>query len=179
MHRSLHSLHSLCSLHSPRSLHNLHGLCSLDSPRSLHNLHSPRSLDSARSLRGCRSVRSMRSPLRRLPRPHGALLDPTLALSMVQKLSTGSVLGDLALCALLPLGLHAVNGRAARLWQALTRDRQGARFLRHITFVRREGYYQYEPSEAHNRLLQEAILIYVGSQEGLVEKFAVRANVAP
>lgn len=106
------------------------------------------------------------------------MLDPNMlesmtSLSLVQKISTGYVLLDVVLCALLPVLIQRARPLLQAVWWWLSTDRESAKFARHIKFIKREGYYHYDPAEK-NHLLQEAILMYIASQEHLVKKFSVR-----
>ena len=104
-----------------------------------------------------------------------AVMESMTSLGMIQKISTGFVLLDLALCMLLPVALQKLRPTLQKLWARFMAGPDDARFTRHIKFIKREGYYHYDPSE-RNHILQEAILLYIGSRKDLIEKFAVRAT---
>ena len=105
----------------------------------------------------------------------GNLMESMASLSMLQRVSTGYVVLDILLCALIPVILQKIKPYAQELWRWLSADADTAKFTRHVKFVKREGYYHYDPAEK-NHLLQEAILTYIGSQEHLVQKFSVRSR---
>ena len=102
-----------------------------------------------------------------------AVMESMSSLGMIQKISTGFVLLDLALCMLLPVALQKLRPLLQKMWAKLMASPEDARFTRHIKVVKREGYYHYDPSE-RNHILQDAILLYIGSRKDLVAKFAVR-----
>jgi hypothetical protein len=103
--------------------------------------------------------------------PHG--LDSMTHFGLIQKISTGSMVFDLVLCFIIPVALKYSKPYLERLWEWYSAAHERARCVRNIKFTKREGYYHYDPSEKNN-ILQEAILLYIGSNADLVTKFQVR-----
>lgn len=100
------------------------------------------------------------------------VLESMSVIGIIQKISTGYVMLDMFLCMLIPVILQHLQPRLFVIWRWLKADHDSARFTRHIKFIKREGYYHYDAAE-QNHLLQEAILLYIGSREDIVKKFSV------
>jgi hypothetical protein len=102
------------------------------------------------------------------------MMQSMASLGIMQKISTGYMALDVALCCLFPLLLRYVQTHWREVWTWLSTWKGGnVLFTRHITYQKREGYYCYEPQEANNSTLQEAVLLYVGSQADLVATLSV------
>ena len=101
------------------------------------------------------------------------MLQSMSTLGIIQKISTGHMLIDVCICMLLPLMLAHFKPYIDTVWAWLNKTTQTARFTRTIKYVKREGYYHFDPSES-NQIMHEAVLLFIGSQPELTEKFKVR-----
>lgn len=92
---------------------------------------------------------------------------------------TGNTVVDLLLCIVLPLLLTQIAPHFDRMrqwWQAFLM-RGSKKWQREISFVRRDGWYYRDDDEAPNNLLQQAIIMYMSTNEDLCSQY-VNAQLA-
>jgi hypothetical protein len=103
------------------------------------------------------------------------VLESMSTIGIIQKISTGYIMLDMFLCMLIPVTLQHLKPRLLVIWRRLMADHDSARFIRQVKFIQSEGaagYYEYNPDN-QNDVLQNAILLYIGSREDIVKQFSV------
>jgi hypothetical protein len=96
---------------------------------------------------------------------------------VLNRISTGSTAVDLAICCALPAAAKAAQPRVAALLRWLRHRRHRASFTRTIAYTERNGYAA--GSNEQNRILQEAILLYLGAQHDVVRQYQVCFSCHP
>lgn len=95
-------------------------------------------------------------------------------LGMMNKLSTGNMVLDLLLCLLVPTIMTHLSSHFEKVkhWlESLLLKKTTASYHRTIEYATADGYYWYDADNSRNKVLQDAILMYLDTLPDVVEKF--------
>ncbi|CAD7701458.1 unnamed protein product [Ostreobium quekettii] len=93
---------------------------------------------------------------------------------LMQKISTGNMVFDMALMFMMPVILKYAVGYWAELkeWIARSWQKPTSKYVRKIEYTRHQGWYWYSDSDNNrNKVLQESILMFLDGKHDVVEKF--------
>ncbi|GMH38307.1 hypothetical protein BSKO_06191 [Bryopsis sp. KO-2023] len=95
-------------------------------------------------------------------------------LGMMNKLSSGNMFLDVVLCLLVPTLLTHLTQHFEKLkeWLEKLLSRKNPQgYNRSIEYATAEGYYWYDPDNSRNKILQDAVLMYLDTLPDVIEKF--------